>query len=204
MEHLSVIITSVFGGIITFAIAWLAYNQKTKDKMTDVKIEGIKIENERKSATNNRHIATIHGVIWELLLSLNADRCFIMQPHPEQKHMYLSVAFEVGRLGVSPVKDFFINIPISSMAKFSKEIATTPWIYIEDTGKDIGDKKAQSMMILAGTKQLALRQLVDTNSSWIGTLVVENIDYKDVDKEKSMERILQAATSIQYILPPIN
>ena len=204
MEHLATIITAFFAALATAWAAWLQYNQKAHDKKQDIKFEKIKIDNDKQMAINNRHIASIHGTLWELLHKLNADRCFIIQPHPEQKYMYLSVAFEVDRKGVSPVKDFFQNIPISDMAPFVKDLSSNVWMYYDDVEKQVSDKKAQSMMFLAGTKQLALRQLVDSNSSWIGTLVAENIDIKEYDKESSMELITNIAVSIQYILPPIN
>jgi hypothetical protein len=162
------------------------------------------MDNTQRMAINNRNIASIHGTLWELMHKLNSDRCFIIQPHPEQKHVYLSVAYEVDRKGVSQVKDFFQNVPISDMARFVKEVATTVWIYWDDVPIQVSDTKAQSMMITAGTKQLILRQLVDVNQSWIGTLVVENIDVKEYDIETTKEHVTHAATSIQYILPPIN
>jgi len=202
MTHLTTIIVAIIAAIPTIVCGWFIYNQSYKDKMTDIKIEQIKVENDTKFAINNRNIAYIHGTMWELLHKLEADRCFIIQPHPEHKHLFLSVCFEVDRKGVAPVKDFFQHIPVNTMPKFIKDMAANVWLYYDDIAK-IDDPKAQSMMIMAGTKQLVLRQLVDVNSSWIGTLVIENIDIKGFDKEPAMETISTAATSIQYILPPI-
>ncbi|MDR0206045.1 MAG: hypothetical protein LBI45_02145 [Bacteroidales bacterium] len=204
MEHFASIILGAFVLIQAVILGWFAYNQKTKDKMTELKIEGVKLENEKRIATNNRSVATIHGVLWGLLHELDFSRCFIIQPHPEHKHLYLSVAFEVDKPGVSEVKAFFQNIPISTMAKFVKEIATTSIILIEDVDREISDTKAQSMMMLAGTSQLILKQLMDENGSWIGTLVVENTNRKQYNKEEAIEKMVVAATHIQYILPPIN
>jgi hypothetical protein len=198
--------TIIVGVIAALGVAWgawLQFYQYAYNKKQDLKLEGIKIDNDRQMATNNRHIASIHGIMWELLHKLNADRCFIIQPHPERNHRYLSVVFEVDRPGVSAVKEFFQNIPMSDMTPFAKDMSSNVWLYYDDVDRQVGDKKAQSMMFLAGTVQLALRQLVDVKSEWIGTLVVENIDVKEYDKDKAMEIIGTAATSTQYILPPI-
>jgi hypothetical protein len=199
MEHLSLILTSLFGLIG----AWFVYNQKYKDKATEMKFEKLKTENIEKAAMLNRHIAIIHGEMWGLLQKLDADRCFIIQPHPEHKHIFLSVALEVDRKGVSTVKDIFQNVPISDIACFAKDAATSVWLYYDDVDKQVEDKKAKSMMSLSGSTQISIRQLVDTRGSWVGSLVVENIALREYNKQTFMEIITNSANTIQFILPPI-
>jgi len=204
MEHLSTIIVGVFGVIGTSWAAWLTYNQRTKDKMTDFKIQQLRRDTKEQSATNNRHIAIVHGVMWELLLKLDADRCFIIQPHPEHKNLFLSVALEVDKKGISGVKDIFQSVPISDMANFTKKMATEVWMYFDDVSGQVEDRKAQSLMYLAGSTQICIRQLIDAKGSWVGSLVVENISMRDYDREQAKETISSAANTIQFILPPIN
>jgi hypothetical protein len=204
MEQIAVIVTGFFALLSTVVTLWFRSNQKTKDKMTDLKIENIKKENDNKIALNNRHIALIHGEMWELLIRLDADRCFIIQPHPEHKHLFLSVALEVDRKGISPVKDIFQNVPISEMAGFTKLLATDIWMYFDDVETQVQDKKAKSLMAIAGTVQVAIRQLTDVSGSWVGSLVVENINVKEYDKDFGMNSITNSANLIQFILPPIN
>ena len=79
--------------------------------------------------------------------------------------MYLSVALEVNRIGITQVKDFFQNIPVSEMASFVKDMASNVWIYVEDAKKEVKDSKTLSMMMSAGAVQLVFRQLVDINNS---------------------------------------
>ena len=198
------VITAFFTLVLGLATAWFAYNQNTKDKMTDLKIEQLKQDKDNELATNNRHIAIIYGELWSLMLKLDADRCFIIQPHPEHKHIFLSVAHEVARKGISPVKDIFQNIPISDMASFTKDAATNVWIYYDDVDKQVNDKKALSMMNLSGSTQICIRQLVNAKNSWIGNLVIENIDIKSFNRQESMEIITNTANTIQFILPTIN
>jgi len=203
MENITVIMTGMFTLISSIVLAWFGYNQKTKDKMTDLKIEKLKNETIEKAAMSNRHIAIILGELYALLHKLEADRCFIIQPHPEHKHIFLSVALEVDRKGIAPVKDIFQNIPISDMAGFVKDMATNVWMYFDNIEKQVSDLKTQSMMFLAGSNQVAIRQLLDVRGSWIGSLVVENITPKDFCKDACKDTISNSAHVIQYILPPI-
>ena len=172
--------------------------------MTDFKIQQLRRDAKDQSATSNRHIAIVHGVLWELLHKLDADRCFIIQPHPEQKNLFLTVALEVDKKGISAVRDIFQNVPISDMANFTKKMATEVWMYFDDVSNQVEDRKAQSLMYLAGSMQIGIRQLIDAKGSWVGSLVVENICMRDYNKEQAMEVIGGAANTIQFILPPIN
>ena len=79
-NYKTTVITALFTLILGLATAWLTYNQNTKDKMTDFKIEQLRIENDEKIATNNRHIAIIHGEMWELLHKLDANHATKLAP----------------------------------------------------------------------------------------------------------------------------
>ena len=204
MEHLTTILQSLFTLLATLGGAWFVYNQHTKNKMTELKIEKMKEDNENKRLMDTRNTAICFGELWSLLYRLNSDRCFIIQPHPIDKHSFLSVVFEVDRKGISAVKEIFQNIPISDMAQFAKLLATNIWLYFDDVEKQVNDKKAQSMMALSGSTQICIRQLVNAKNSWIGNLVVENIDLKDIAKQEAMDIITNTATTIQFILPPIS
>ena len=85
MEYLP----SIISAIGTIFAAWFAYNQYTKNKMTDLKIEKWKAEEEMKSARRSDNIAKIYGVLWQLLHELQADRVYIVQPHPLVNNLFL-------------------------------------------------------------------------------------------------------------------
>ena len=204
MEHLTTIITAFFSLISVISVAWFGYNQKTKDKKTDLKIERIKAEDERKRATHNRDTAIIYGEIWHLLHELKADRCFILQPHPEVKHTYLSVVFEVHRKGVSSIKELLNEVPISSIANITKMFATNTWIYFDDIDTQIEDKKAKSLMRLSGATHFAFKQLVNATGDWAGTLAIESTTGKPLDEVATRAAMRKTVNIIQYILPSIN
>ena len=78
MEYIAAIISAI-GTII---VAWFAYNQKTKDKLTDLKIERFKQEETAKNIRRNYNSAVVFGELWNVLYQLKADRVYIVQPHP--------------------------------------------------------------------------------------------------------------------------
>jgi len=203
VEHLSTILVSIIGAVVAIWGAWFTYNQKVHNDKHEHKLEKMRAETAEKMAINNRHYAMIYGYLGELLHKLDIDRCFIIQPHPEHKHLFLSVAIEVDRKGISAVKDSFQNVPISDMAVFVKELATKVWLYFDDVNNQVECRKAQALMFMAGSVQIAIRQLVNAQGSWIGSLVVENINQKEFDKEDCMEIIKNTANVIQFVLPPI-
>jgi uncharacterized protein YxeA len=204
MEHLAVIMTGLFTLVSGVIVAWFAYNQKSHDKKTDLKIKQIEEETERNQKTSNRNTAIIYGEIWSLLHQLKADRVFIIQPHPETKHAYISVAFEVRRNGVSSIKELLSNIPIGGIANAVKEFASNCWLYYDDVGSQVLDKKVLSLMRLGGATHFSFKQLVNSSNDWIGTLAVESTTGKPFNEDATRSIMKNTANTIQYILPPIN
>jgi len=198
------VIVGFFGLVSTLGLAYLTYNQSSKDKMTDFKIEQLRIENGEKMAMYNRNLAYIYGACAELRGKLNASRVFIIQPHPPDRHHYMSVVIETPKPGVSYVRDIFNNVPMSDMASFAKLLSTNTWLYYDNISQQVDNKKALSMMLIAGSQQIAIRILINSKNEWVGSLVAENIQIVDVDKEAGKELIENCAIRIQYILPPIN
>ena len=203
MEHVAVILTSFFALVSTVMAGWFAYNKYNHEKIMDLKIEQFRQENQDKTATNSRNIAIVYGELWQLLTRLEADRCFIIQPHPEKKHMYISAVLEVDKKGVSMASDIVKDIPMSEVAVFSKELATKLFMYFDDIDTQVADLRIRSLMKIAGSTNIAIKQLVNMQNEWIGSLVVENTAKKQLD-EKSRETMRSIAQTIQFILPPIN
>ena len=201
----STIVSAVCVAITTILGAWFAYNQKTKDAKTEQKINKIEEDRAKQIYSMNRHSAIIYGELWKLLYEFDADRVYILQPHPEKKYSFLSVVFEVTKNGVFPMKDIFKSFPMSDFPLFSKELATNQHIFYDyNKGLIPDDKKALITMKTSGSVQTAIFQLNNINNDWVGNLFVERTAEKeyDIDKVKEFgDRIVQ---SIQYILPPIN
>jgi len=203
IDFFSSILPAFFSLIAAVIVGWWHFNQRSKDKKADMKFELFKAELAEKSALNNRNIAVVHGEMYDLLHRLDVDRVFIIQPHPENKQLYMSVALEVDKKGISAVRDIFQNVPISDMAGFVKELASNVWIYYDDINKQVSDKKVQSMMFIAGSTQIAIKQLSNVQGAWVGSLVVENITKKEIDDKVWREAMKNSANTIQFILPAI-
>ena len=197
------IIVAIIAIIPTIICGWFVYDQNTKDKMTDFKIEQMRKENEIKTVNNSRHIAMIYGELWTLLVNLEADRCFILQPHPEKKHLYISASFEVNKKGISKVSDVVQNIPISEIPLFAKEIATNMWLYYDNIDSQVPCLLIKSLMKISGSTNIAIKQMVNISGDWVGSLVVENTAQKPLD-DHAREYMRYAVQTIQFILPPKN
>ena len=66
MEYLAPIISAIG----TILVAWFAYNQKTKDKMTELKIEQYKAQEERRSKRRADNSSLVYGELWNTLHKL--------------------------------------------------------------------------------------------------------------------------------------
>lgn len=205
-EYTSEIIIALFTLINGLFTAYLAYNQKAKDKLTDYKIEKLKEDDKKQQVANAGNIATIFGELWELLYFLKADRVYIIQPHPLYKQMYISATLEVKNYGVSSAKNTLNNVKIESLPKFVSQLAKEDLIFIEDTEAAHVETKVKSIMVGNGCKSIFIRRLVDENNNWVGNIVLGYLrSFKDYGVDRKMvERMTRtSAMSIQYILPEL-
>lgn len=203
-EYTSEIIIGLFTLINGLWTAYLAYNQKTKDKMTDYKIEKLKETDKKQQVVNAGNIATIFGELWELLYFLKADRVYIIQPHPLYRQMYISATLEVKNYGVSSAKNTLNNVKIETLPKFVSQLANEDLIYIKDIETVDVETKVRSIMVGNGCKSTFIKRLVDENNNWIGNIVLGYLrPFEDYGIEKKLvERMTRtSAMSIQYILP---
>ena len=53
-----------------------------RTKLTDLKVEYFKKEEERKSYRRSENSARVFGELWRVLYETKADRVYIVQPHP--------------------------------------------------------------------------------------------------------------------------
>lgn len=205
-EYTSEIILGLFTLINGLWTAYLTYNQKTKDKMTDYKIEKWREEEKKKHIADAGNIATIFGELWELLYFLKADRVYIIQPHPLYKSMFISATLEVKNYGISSAKDTLTDVKIDSIPRFVSSLAKEDLIFIEDTETSNVESKVKSIMMSNGCKSLFIKRLLDEQDRWVGSIVLGYIKpFKESGVEQRLvERMTRTgAMAIQYILPEI-
>ena len=197
MEYIAPIISAI-GVIIT---AWLAYNQKTKDKMTDLKIEKLRSEEARKGKIRSDNTGIIYGVLWHILHELQADRVYIVQPHPLVNNLFISISLEVKRNGIVGMKPNIQNMEISNVALFSSELASREYLQYRNISEEVKDKRARAILSMAGTTSALIRRLSDDRYDWIGSIFCEYSDTMTADPIYCRKILSDAADKIQYILP---
>lgn len=201
MEYAAVIISAI-GAVITGVLGlYFKYNQKSKDKMTDLKIEKFKQDEEARNKRRNDSSATIYGELWNVLYLLKADRVYIVQPHPLGDECLLSVYYEVKRKGVEGMKSKISALKMSEVAKFSADLSKNQFMYITNINEQVGDKYAKALLSSCGCLQVAIKRMSDNKHDWVGSIFCEFTHPMNVTPEETDTVLHDAAVNIQYILP---
>lgn len=197
MENIPAIISS----IAVILSAWFSYNQYAKNKLTDLKIEKWKAEEEVKSVKRSDNIAKIYGVLWQLLHELQADRVYIVQPHPLVNNLFLSVSLEVKRNGVSAMKPNVQRLPMSDVAAFSAELSARDFLLYRNIDTEVKDKRARAIMTTNGCCSVVVKRLTDDEHDWIGSIFCSFTHEQQLQPASLRQQLQEAADHIQYILP---
>lgn len=194
-------IATILGTISPFAIAYLAYYQYTRNKLTDLKIEQYKKAEEAKARRRNDNSAIVYDELRDILHDLNADRVYIVQPHPLGNESMLSIFFEVKRKGIEGMRTHVQELRIAEVTKFSSDLARNLFMYITDIEGQVKDRYAQSLLSSYGTQGAIIKRLSDNTHDWVGSIFCEFTHEMTVSEEDAREILRSAATRIQYILP---
>ena len=194
-------LAKVLGALSPFAVAFLGYYQYTRNKMTDLKIDQYKQEQEAKAKRRNDNSAIVYDALRDVLHDLNADRVYIVQPHPLGNESMLSIYFEVKRKGIEGMRTHVQGLRISEVAKFSSAMARNLFMYISDIEAQVHDRYAQALLSSYGTQAAIVKRLSDNTHDWVGSVFCEFTHPMSVSEEEAREILHTAATNIQYILP---
>lgn len=197
MEYLPATISAI-GTIIA---AWFAYNQYTKNKLTDLKIEKFRKDEEIKSIRRADNSSIVYGELWNILYELDADRVYIVQPHPLDNESLLSIYYEVKRKGVEPMKPHVQNLRIADVAKFSSDMVKNMFMYITDIDTQVQDKYAKSILSSYGCEAAVVKRLNDNKYDWVGSIFCEFTRPIHVSEDEAREIMHRCAMNIQYLLP---
>lgn len=197
MEYLPAIISAI-GTIIA---AWFAYNQYAKNKFTDLKIEKFRKDEEIKSIRRADNSSIVYGELWNILHELDADRVYIVQPHPLGNESLLSIYYEVKRKGVEPMKPHVQNLRIADVAKFSSDMVKNLFMYITDIDTQVQDKYAKSILSSYGCEAAVVKRLNDNKHDWVGSIFGEFTRPIHVSEDEAREIMHRCAMNIQYLLP---
>lgn len=193
-------VANVISGIGAIVAAWFSYNQYTRNKMTDIKVEQFKKEEERRGYKRSENSAKVFGEIWRVLFETKADRVYIVQPHPLGHASFLSIQFEVKRKGVEGMRENIQNLPMSEVAAFSKQMVDEVFMYITNIDEQIDDRVTKSIMSSNGCESIIIKRMNDSND-WVGSIFCEYTTHINISEEEARSILHEAAINIQYILP---
>lgn len=194
-------IPSIITALGTLILGWFTYNQYTKNKMTDLKIEQLRSDNEEKKKRRADNSAIVHGELWDALHQLKADRVYIVQPHPLGNESMVSIYFESKRKGVESMKDKVQNLKMCECATFCSEMAKNLYMYFDDIDSQVKDKYAKSLLSACGTSVVAIKRLSDNTHDWVGSIFCEFTHKSEANENEIRDVLHDVATSIQYLLP---
>ena len=184
-------------------VAYFTYNQYTKNKVTDYKLEKWKEEDKVKNKRRIDNGMIVYGELWDLLYGLEADRVYSIQPYPLGHEETLSIYFEVKRKWAEPMKPHIQKMRICEVAKFASELAKNVFMYITNINEQITDRYAQSIFSSCGTNHVLVKRLSDNQHDWVGSIVCEFVGDMEISEEDARSELHKKATNIQYILPSI-
>lgn len=193
-------LVGAIGGV--YAI-WTKYNQDTKNKKTDYELERLRNEDKIRNRRRSDNAMAIYGVLWEILYRLNADRAYIVQPHPLNNEEMLTIYFEVKRNWAEPMKPHIQRMKISEVAKFASELSKNLFMYITNIQEQVEDRYAQSIFSSCGAQRAIVKRLSDNRHDWVGSIICEFTDDMEISEKEAKDLLHKAATDIQYILPEI-
>lgn len=197
MEYIAAIIAAI-GTIIT---AWFKYNQYRRDKMTDLKISQIKQDMSETSLRRVDNSAIVFGELWDILYTLDADRVYIIQPHPLGNEAYVSIYFEVKRKGIDGMKQYTHDISMSDMPKFCADLNRNLYIHISDIETQMDDMYARSLFSSHGSSILGIYRMSDNQHDWVGSIVCELRKDSSISESFLRSKLHVISRNIQYILP---
>ena len=194
---------NIINAIGVIIVAYFTYNQYTKNKVTDYKLEKWKSEDKVSNKRRTDNSMIVYGELWDLLYELKADRVYIIQPFPLGHEETLTIYFEVKRRWAEAMRPHIQKMKISDVAKFSSDLAKNLFIYIKDIDAQVEDRYAQSILSSCGTKSAIIKRLSDNSHDWVGSIVCEFVNDMQISEEEAREKLHSKATTIQYILPEI-
>lgn len=200
MEQVAIVISAIG----TILLGWFNYNQYTRNKITDMKVETLKNQKKEVQKRINTDISRIYQQLGYLLHELKASRVIILQPHPLHKQAFISITFEACMPGVSSVKHLMQDADIANFSKICGDLATRDFIFFKNI-RECTDKRFLATTQTNGVDSLMAKRLTDEVHDWTGTLFVDWSDKQfDGNLDFAKGHINNIAGNIQYILPEIS
>lgn len=195
---------ALFACLATIVTAWFAYNQLRHNKLSEIRAKELEKELERKSTRRSENSARVYGEIHKVLNDFGCDRVYIIQPYPLGENHYITVLYEVTAKGVARISDYWHDMKMSELPKFSAAMARNEFMMIHDID-ELDGTRAKALFSSNGTQALIVKRLSDTTHDWVGSLVCDFTESfpDDFNEESARKELHFAAMHIQYILPEV-
>ena len=190
-------VIGAFGGIYAL---WTKYNQEAKNKKTEYELEKLRNEDKKRNKKRSDNSILVFGELWDVMHDTEASRVYIVQPHPLGHEEMLTIAFEVKKKGVEPMKPHVQSLNISSVPKFAADMVKKPFMYITDIQKQMSDEYAKALLSSYGTKNAIAKRLSDNRHDWVGSIFCEFTYPMEINQEDAQKILDKAAMTIQYII----
>lgn len=198
LQYLSPIITAI--GVII--MGWWKVTQKDRDYKADrkhqVEMQRLELRHKRR----NDHSMSVYNSLHAVRIELDADRVYVVQPHPLGKESMLSVYYEVRKAGVSGMRETVQELPMSEVPAFCAHLHDNLFLDISDIDS-LDDRYAKSLLATNGTKRVYIKRLSDNRHDWVGSIFVEFGREPELGEDEAKAVLHKAAMEIQYILPEI-
>ena len=188
-----VMLTAIIGGYFT-------YNQRTKDKMTDLKIERFKNQEKARGYKRSENTSKVLGELYKVMIATGADRVYIVQPHPLGHIAFLSIQFEVKANGVEGMRMYVQKLEMSEVPMFSKQLTERIFMYFDNIDEQVEDRVAKSLLSSNGTVVAAIKRL-NSSRDWVGSIFCEFLDAPTHSRDEIHKILHDAALNIQFNLP---
>lgn len=207
MDNVYIEIITQIGALIALILTPMMgiYTQR-KTKQIELKMQQAQQQEKRQAKVYSEQIGGLLGELWNLLYRHHFDRVYVVRPHPQNRHEFLSVQFEVRRNGISSTKDIFTNQPMDEIPHLCGRLIKEDYIVISNTmnTQDVQDAVARSIFAQNGTKSAIINRMEDKDNKWTGSLFCTFMHKADVSSEEIQNNIKEVSSKIQLILPEFN
>lgn len=194
-------IAAVLAVFVSALSAILSFRQQSYNKEQEYRLKRREEEDKEQRRRDKIASQNIYRELWALLNEWdNVLRVYIVQPHPLDRAKYISVQYEVLSEGMISIMPLVHRTPIGNMAGFVVELKENEFLYWKSQSS-VRDGRARSVMHQIGTDKMCAVRMMD-GEVWKGNIVVD-FDESHINEDEVRERLKEARTLVQYMLPEI-
>lgn len=194
-------IAAVITALGVIVLGWFQYNQQTKNKETEARLKQREEEDKEKRKLLKIAANDIMRELHRLLIKTDAQRAYIVQPHPLDRAKFISIEYEVFSEGMIEIARKVHRMPISSVAGFVSELSSRDFI-LWHSQADVKDGRARAIMHSIGTEKMAAMRMMD-DTLWLGNIVLDFDSHQELEAVYLKGKMGDAANVVKYILPEI-